>query len=163
MSATQVGIAQGVAALGFEVLDHREIAADGMSVAATVATKGDLMFYSAANTVSRASGDMAATAQYAGFIDNTVVSSMTGLRIDYHGEKILVSEDKATLWRVGRYRITNVSGTVGDNVKVYPADSGALSASQTGSAPAVGIARKGNGGVSGDPIEVEIDFIARLA
>lgn len=159
MTATTIGVAQGASALGFEVIDHFGRGADPFNVCATAVDRGELVFFTGANTVSVASGNLPAGSKLAGFIESTVVTDMSGLRIDYHGQYALASSDTVAIWRQGRYRVTAVSGVVGNNVLVYPAAGGAVSATQSGSDPAVGICRVGNGSTSGGPIEVEINLV----
>lgn len=164
MSTPNIVLAQGESALGFQVFDHAGRGADAFNKCASVAARGDLVFFTGKNIVSVASGGVGASAKLAGFIENNVLASIPGnQRIDWHDEYVTKDVDPVSVWRKGRVRVTNVSGTVGDNVLVYPAADGALAASQTGSDPAAGIAREGNGGVAGGPIVVEFDLTAHGA
>lgn len=166
MTVSRIGVAVGASALKFNVLDHFGYGANPNYISkSTTSDFGALMYVSGQGEVSICSGDMAASAQYAGFCESKVVdeATMTTSRIDVHGELALVDVDKVAIWQRGRYRVTLVSGTVADNALVYPAANGYVSTTKVGSAPVVGVARKGNGGVAGDPIEVEIDLFAHGA
>lgn len=155
-----IAVAVGVPAARFEVLNHFDEPAYGAAVCATAgAVRGDLVYWTGQDEVTQAATGVGANVQYVGFLDTNVVDDMATRRVDVFGDYAQVDEDKVSVWKRGRFLITNVSGTVGDNVLVYPTAAGGLSATQTGSDKAVGYCRKGNGGVAGKPIEVEIDFV----
>jgi hypothetical protein len=163
MTAATVGVAQGAASRKFNVIDHRGIGADPFNVCATTTPDfGALVYFTGENEVSLADGTIGASAILAGFCDPKVVDDMTDLRIDVHGEKALVDVDKVGIWRVGRYRLALVSGSVSAGDIVYPAAGGTVGPTQTSSCPAVGICRVGNS-VAGGEIEVEIDLQAHGA
>lgn len=154
---TEIGIAQGLPATRFEVLDHRRQPA-GTFTSASLANRGDLAYLSDTGVVSRGKTGVGANVRYMGFYDTYVVDDMDTRRIDVHGEYAAQNTGKVSVWQEGEFRIANVSGAVADGALVYPAADGALSASQTGADAAVGRCIRGNDGVSGGPITIRIDF-----
>lgn len=159
MTASTVGVAQGAGSRKFNVIDHRGIGADPYNVCVTATPDfGALVYFTGENEVSVATSTIGSTAKLAGFCDPKVVTDMTDLRIDVHGEKALVSVDKVGIWRTGRYRVTLVSGSITAGALVYPANNGYVGPTQVSSSPAVGICRVGNTVAAGE-IEIEIDLL----
>lgn len=161
MPGAQVGITQGAAGGKFNVIDHRGYGASSYNKCATTTPDfGAAVYYTGKNIVSTASGNVGATAKYAGFCDPKVISDFTGLAIYVHGELAAMTTDYVAVWNVGRYRVALVKGVVADGALVYPSVTpGYLTATQTGADTAFGIAREGNGGVSDGSIVVEINLL----
>jgi len=164
MTASTIAFTQGLTAQGFDVIDHRGYGADGTCVSASAVARGDFMIYTGKNIVSVCSGGIGSVAgKYAGFSQSKVVAAVEGLRIDYAGQLALINSDKISLWRVGRFRVTNVVGVVADGVLVYPGTvAGSLQSAKVGTDLPVGVAREGNGGVSGGAIIVECNLLGAL-
>ncbi len=145
-------------AVGFgPVVKFREIYklfVDGLcSLDANLATPvalGDLLAYSGENTVLPAvTGDGKARAGFA--LYEAVVNS-TGA----WGYKPQAGDPIAVM-RKGRAYCVNVVGLVTVDQKVMAGSTAGSLVVSDGSEQTVGICRVGNGGVSGGPIEVEID------
>jgi len=153
----ELGVAQGISAQKFEVLDHKGLNASTFKCA-SLCSRGDLVYISAAGVVTIGTTGLGANARYAGFIDTNVITQadLDVRVIGQHGDYAAQTTGVVSVWQEGEFRVSNVSGVIGDNVAVYPAANGALSASQTGSDKAVGFSITGNGGVSGKPITIRI-------
>lgn len=167
MSTYAVG--QGATA-EFAVLQDFGILADSENyVCSSVATKGMLVAHSADGVCALVSGAMPTTATYLGFVGGDVVADNStaiqfGFTYQQQGGSVggtTVSGEVVPIWRFGRFQVTAVSGTVTPGAKIYPQDGGKVGATQIGTAPAVGIAVKGNSSVAGDPIIMEINLIGR--
>jgi predicted RecA/RadA family phage recombinase len=158
-----VGVTQGATA-AFAVLQDYGIPPEGQKyVCRDVASRGSLVAMVDDSTCALVSGAMPATAVYLGFLEQDVVGDASAeIQFGYRAQQktATLAGDPVTIWRAGRFLVTNVVGSVATGAKLYPADGGAVSATQTGSAPAVGVCVKGNS-APGGPIEAEIFLIGR--
>lgn len=156
----EVAQPQGASSLQFDVLDHRGRPADSDYVCATNgASRGELVYRTAAGVCARATTGLGADAELLGFLDNFVVNDMDTRAIYVHGDYAQVNQDKVAIWRLGRVRLTAVDGSVSAGDYVYPAADGKVSATNAGTDRIVGRCVKGNS-VAGGAIEIEFDLYA---
>ena len=148
----------------FEVRQSRGLLPEGeLYVCDTVASRGMFVFESAEGVCSIVSGNMAATARLLGFIEqNVVADNSRAIDFGYYAQQKTSTEDgdKVAIWQTGRFFVTAVSGSIAAGADIYPGDNGKVQGVQVGSAPKIGVCRKGNSS-AGDPIEVEIDLYGR--
>jgi hypothetical protein len=160
-----VGIAFGQTG-AFAVMQDYGLQPDGeMYVCDTVASRGMFVYESAEGVVSIVSGNMAATARLVGFIEqNVVADNSQAIEFGYAAQQKTSTEagDKVVVWQAGRFFVTAVSGSISAGADIYPGDGGKVQGVQVGSAPKIGVCRKGNS-TAGDPIEVEAWLIGRKA
>jgi len=153
----EVAVEQGVKDR-FREIWTAGLEADFNYAMAEACSGGDLVYLSSEGQASRTSGGHEADVFVLGFVGiDAAVDTSQIWGFQYTAK---IATEKVPVWRKGQFYVTNVVGSITAGARVYPGTVvGSVSATQTGSAPAIGRCIKANS-VSGGPVIVEINLLA---